>query len=373
MSRKPVWLARIVPIALTLLVFMACDDSTGPGEMDIDPVAAASSLESLVDQFIEENEGLQSLDAFSALISVALNDPSPSVTPLDLLPRAADGTLLGSARRIQASIAGGIDTPPSIPVGALGVWVYDPETQSYVLDPERASEAPPKTARFILYAVNPLSGEPVIPLVPIGHLDLTDNSALPAIDIGMTAIAGEVTFLDLDVTGTFSSTALQVNLQMDFSGFISDGTDQLNIDLDVGAHSTDAAVEIDFDFSLAFADLTASFSLTELISKTAFDANLTVTFTDGTDRIVFQVGVETNAEVPGETIVEGSGISYNGRTVARISGTLSQPSITNAAGDPLSEEELQALGQLFDAMADLFAAFDVFLTLGIVLLGAGLA
>lgn len=373
MSRKPAWLARIVPIALSLLVFTACDDSTGPGEMDIDPVAAASSLQSLVDQFIEGNEGLQSMNALGTLISDALDSPSPSITPLDLLPTTDDGSLLGSARRIQASIAGGIDTPPSIPVGALGVWVYDPLQERYVLDPERASEAPDKTARFILYAVNPLSGQPVLPLNPIGHLDLTDNSQLPTISIGMTAVADGVTFLDLAVTGSFSSTVTQANLQMDFGGFISDGTEQLGIDLGVGAHSTAAAVEIEVDFSLAFADLTASFSLEQLISETAFASDVIVTFTDGTDRIVFQVGVESNESLPGEVIVEGSEISYNGRTVARISGTFSQPSITNADGEPLSNEELQALGQLFDAMTDLFTVFDFFLTLGVLLLGAGVA
>jgi hypothetical protein len=355
-----------------LLVFTACGDSTGPDEMNIDPVAAASSLESVVDQFIDGNDGLQSMNVLNAAIFDALSGPSLSVTPLDLLPRTADGALLGSARRIQASIAGGIDTPPSIPVGALGVWVYDPVQERYVLDPERASEAPPNTARFILYAVNPLSGE-VFPSMPIGYLDLTDNSQLPAIGIGMTGVLGEVTFLDLEVTGTFSRTISQANLQMDFGGFLSDGTDQLDIDLGVAAQSTATTVEIDVDFSLAFADLTASFSIAQLLSETALDSDITVTFTDGTDRIVFQVGVEASDALPVETVVDGSGVSYNGRMVARISGTLSQPSITNAAGDPLSDEELQALGRLFDGMANLFTVFDGFLTFGIILLGAGVA
>jgi hypothetical protein len=209
--------------------------------------------------------------------------------------------------------------------------------------------------------------------MPVGYLDLTDNSQLPAIDIGMTAVAGEVTFLDLNATGSFSSTISQANLQMDFGGFLSDGTDQLDIDLGVAAHSTISTVEVDVDFSLAFADLTASFSIAQLLTETSLDSDITVTFTDGTDRIVFQVGVEASDAAPVEMIVAGSGISYNGRTVARISGTLSEPSITNAAGDPLTDQELRALGQLFDGMANLFTVYDGFLTFGIILLGAGVA
>jgi len=364
MSRCSDWLGRFGALVLAVSVSVACgDDSTGPVEIDIDPADAATAMESLVSQFVEGNQAVQSVNVFTEAIFEALG-VTPSIVALGMVPAPGQGSVHEIGRSLRASVtraAGIVDATAGIPVGALGVWVFVPGS-GYQLDPQR--QAPPNTARFILYAVDPVNEEPIVPLEEIGFLDLTDNSQLPTIQISMTAEIGGVTLLDVDVTGAFT----QSTLDMDFSGFLSDGTEQLDIDFSVNGTESSATV----NFSLSVGTLTAEFSVTERDDNTG---TFSITFTDGTDRIEFRLNVRSEPIGADfiDRILSGSTVRYNGRTVAVLSGTLDDPVITNAAGDPLTDEELQALRELFDATGDMFEVFQEILTFALVLLILGLA
>lgn len=360
MSRCFVWPGRFAALALAVSIFVSCgDDSTGPVEIDIDPADAAAAMESVVAQFVDGNEAVRSIDVFTQRIFDALGVTAAVVT-VDVISALGEGGISEIGHRLRASLAratDGADVMAALPEDVLGVWTFAPG-DGYQLDPER--QAPANTARFILYAVDPIDNSVILPIEEIGYLDLTDTGELPTIQMGMTAVVQDVTLLDVDIVGAFTADALD----MDFSGFLSDGTEQLVIDLSLnGTQSAGTTV----NFSLDLGALTAGFSLTERADNTG---TFTVTFTDGTDRIEFRLNVRS--ELIGDefidTITSGSDIRYNGQTVAVITGTLDDLVLSNAAGDPLSQEELQALEALFDATQDMFEVFQTILTYAIVLL-----
>ncbi len=95
---------------------------------------------------------------------------------------------------------------------------------------------------------------------------------------------------------------------------------------------------------------------------------MTLTDTSNRGRAVFSLNVDSQG-----LIGENSGVTLNGDPVAYISGTLDDPLITNADGEPLTQVELQALGQLFEGVGDIFEMFmEIFVfSLFLIALGAG--
>jgi hypothetical protein len=125
------------------------------------------------------------------------------------------------------------DVTPASPVirpGALGrTYVYDASLRRYVLAPERTG-ASASGVRFILYAVNPVTHEPIV-ATEIGHADLIDEGRARATGIGLRLIVVSegTTYLDyrVGIEGSPNSGALAV------TGFLTDGTTRLDFDIDV--------------------------------------------------------------------------------------------------------------------------------------------
>lgn len=363
MPRNLVWLTRTAAaatLALALSVLSGCgDDGLGPIEIDIDPGDAANTLGAVIDQFVENNEAVQSVDVFTEAIFNALGVSPAVVAAIDALPGQGEGAFYGLARNVQErfELAAGTDLAAGIPAAAQVTWVYVTGA-GYQIDDQRTT--PPNTARFILYTVDPVSETPVIPLEEIGYLDLTDTSQGQSVQIGLTAVIQGVTLIDVAVTGVFDP---QSSLDLDFDGFLSDGTDQLDITLGVNVTAAVSAI----NFSLGLGDLTGNFTFTR---NNDDSGSFRVSFSDGTDTIEFRINLQL--ELIGDefidTITGGSGVRYNGRTVAIVTGTLDNPTVTNAAGDPLTTEEVQALGNLLDGSIILFLAYDRILAFALLLL-----
>ncbi len=60
---------------------------------------------------------------------------------------------------------------------------------------------------------------------------------------------------------------------------------------------------------------------------------------------------------------------FNGAVVASISGTEDTPVVTNATGGDLTVEELQAVGQLFLTVSEVFAVSLELVFFGLLVLG----
>lgn len=221
---------KIALVVLTAaLISAGCsrDNPSGPGPAPSTNSGAAaltpetqSGLVTL--QSALESPAWQSLDALR-LTSSAAASVAGSVRPM--LSAAATSSMVTAstsslvrdlAERLRQQVA----TSPEakvIPASVLGTtYVFDPEKHAYVADPSRTG-APANGVRYILYAVNPFTHEPVVSS-EIGYADLTDegddtpNTAalrLVAVSDGVTfvdyrvSLAGENGSGELAVEGTF--------------------------------------------------------------------------------------------------------------------------------------------------------------------------
>src|SRR5918992_4459363 len=121
----------------------------------------------------------------------------------------------------------GLASPPLRP-GSLGTtYVYDPALGRYVPAPGR-SGAPANGVRFILYAVNPVTHEPIVS-VEVGHADLIDEGAarLTGLGLRLIVVSEGTTYLDYRVAidGSANAGTLAV------SGFLTDGETRLVFDI----------------------------------------------------------------------------------------------------------------------------------------------
>jgi hypothetical protein len=266
------------------------------------------------------------------------------VAPLNVVPSPGDDVNTW-ARRVRLSVGelqASSDGPERIPVGALGkTFVYNPATQAYEIDLAR-TDAPANGVWFVLYAVDPILGQPLSPLQEIGYIEITDDSSFPTATIGMTAVINGITLVDVDVSGTFT----QTTVDLDFSGSLSNGSETLTFSIDVTGSDTAFTV----NFTLAFSPYTVTFNFG---GDAAGAGTISATLSDGDDTIAFNLGIDAAGN-----IAAGSGVKFNGVDVAIISGNADNPVVTNGAGDPLTQQELQALEDLFVGMGEIFALFE---------------
>jgi hypothetical protein len=337
-NTKPFRFTGVAVVALLLSFMAACsDDSTGP-QFQLTPESTADVMEQVVADFFVGNEGAASMEFLSeAMLSALWGGPALNASP-------------------PADVAGGIPRHLFNPIYLAGAnlpeifqgvtFVWDEELIGYV--PSELPGAPTNGVRFIIYAVNPITEQPATPLNEIGYLDIIDTSTWPTIAISLEVVIGTTSMIYADVTGNFGETSTW----LDFDGYFSDGTDQLTFDL--------YAIE-DFDgFGIEFGLGLGNFEATWVINYTEAAVTQAVTFTDGTNTLVFSLDLEwgqIDQTTWGYLILAGSGITFNGADVAVIEGWMSEDTVmitvTNAVGDPLTAAELAALEDAFEALEGL--------------------
>jgi hypothetical protein len=311
-TARPFWLARVAVVALVLSFFSACDDTTEP-VFELGPESTADLLDDLVADFVGENEAAHSMEYFAEYIGQAVGGGLPALA----------GDPFFSA------------VPATIPDFLEGVTFEWNDLEGGYVPGERPG-APANGLRFILYAVNPITGVPVEPFTEIGYLEVSDSSTWPSLNISMSVVIGTDTMIFGRVTGFLGDGPQWIAVD----GYLSDGTEDLDYDL----YASEAG---EMEYGLTYGAFEALWSITygELGDE------IVATFTDGTNTLVFTLGVDQG------TITEGSGITFNGDPVAIIEGYFDETgavvTITNAVGDPLSAAELAALEDVFGVMEDL--------------------
>lgn len=325
------WLALTASVAFSLT---ACSDSTGPTG-PFEPTEDALAVSTV------END----LGANPALASLALITGAPGgsfvFAPLDLTRAATDPSATEdlraslSAWATQSSFALAEVIPPEL---RGTVYVYNPDTGQYEEDP--AQTGPANGVRFILYAVDPITLEPVLPLSPIGHVDLLDTSTATTDRLRVLVVIGTETYVDYTLTasGTASSGIV------DIVGYVTDGTYRVNFDM---------RIEFDLDSN----DFSIDIVLDAVTRGVRLHLSLAETYDADTGEFVQAVAVyeirtprgtvRFSVTITGTTI--SGDIRHNGRVVVTISGTESSVTFTRADdGEPLTAEELAALEDLFD-------------------------
>ena len=342
-TRRSVWAYRTAAFALALSVVVACnDDTTGVQQEPLTPDNASEVMNGVVTTFFEGNDAAISLEYFGDYIGMALGG-GPALAPAGMNATSSAGW-----NHLVQNFAPVLGVPANIPQLFQGTtFEWDTLEGGYI--PTEREGASQNGVRFILYAVNPITLQPVSPLNEVGYIDLIDTSSFPTVALDMAAVIGEDTLISVGATGTLSDTLVTFNID----GYFSNGQDQLDFTLD--ASDSDDGTTI-IDFQLEFDGYTAHHTWTE----TQNGVTLEQTLSDGVNEIAFQVDLLSNF---GDYVIqEGSGVYFNDELVAALSGTVGEDSwdvtLTNAEGDPLTPTELQALGEVFDVFAELNLFFN---------------
>lgn len=347
LAKRSVTVLATVCVALT-----GCGDS-GP-DVPFNPAGTSADLEAMNSTFA--SPVFSSFAAFSLQFDAALAPAAPLIsasaqafdfrratTPAGLraaarrnaervaalaMPKATNRTFSASSAAIPAEVAG---------------KTFEYADGSYV--PGTRPGAPANGVRFLIYAVNPVTFEPVLPLAEVGYVELTDLSGSSTQAARVIVVSGETTYLDYTVRVAAATGQVTV------AGFVTDGTNRANLNL--LATVTEAA------------GLTLLYRVDVPQRGLSIDLGLTMTGLDtqsGTIGINLSVsGPNGRVSMVGE-ITEAGGtltVRVNGNTFATItsSGT-ADPVITGANGQPLSDDEAAALQEIFEVTGEAFTAFD---------------
>ena len=228
-----------------------------------------------------------------------------------------------------------------VPEELLGVtFVYNTETDAY--EASELAGAPDDGVRFLVYAVNPINGMPIEPLIEAGYADLTTTESASAVTVRVELVSAGVTYLDYSVGATGSASAITVAV----SGFVSNGDDRVNFDLD--NHLTAESMGLDYTLVVP--------------TRGGFRIDFEGDATDGT------VTSSIEARGPhGTVMVSGSqnatGGSFDVRVNRELFATLTvttgePPVITGADGQALSPAELHALQAMYGLFVEGFDFFE---------------
>ncbi len=151
---------------------------------------------------------------------------------------------------------------------------------------------------------------------------------------------------------TVSATVLVGSIAFDIEGFVTDGTTQVNFSL---SHSIDATfasaqAEIDYQIDVPSRDFSISANMVIVFDAGTEEGSITleVTFTQGANNVLIQGSFDS---------LTGGGeleVLVNGNLFATITMTGDSLTIVGPDGGELSQEHMQALGEIVDALGEVF-------------------
>lgn len=333
--RVPHYAMRSLAVLALIGLATGCGkgDSTAP-DHPFDPAGTTSDLGALEASF--ESEAMASFQNAAPAISATLGESEAAVA-VRAAPSRIIATDKAGARKYAGALARAV-TPGMRPVAPraaildehLGVtFTRNAETLEY--EASDRTGAPSNGVRFVVYAVNPISGEPVTPLAEVGYADVVVTEGTSSGSVSIELVSGNVTYLDYTVAAALAQNAFSLGV----TGFVSNGQDRVNFDLDTDIGET----EIGLDYTLTV-PTRGNFRLDfdETITSTTMTSTLQLRGEHGTVRL-------SGSRTP----TSGSyDVTVNGEPFATIAVSQGQqPVITGADGEPLSEEEMEALQAVF--------------------------
>lgn len=343
--RSERWLRYGAFLAVIALSTAACDDSGTDPVVDFDARGAALAMESMISAVdtTELANAYGSLEWASYLFSGSM--ASVLQTPV-----------LMDVRGVEPAEPAA-DVIPSEYLGTTFVW--DEGQMTYVAG--EATGAPADGVRVIYYAIDPTTGQPATPLNALGYVDLRDLSTaeanILAVKVVRTSGTEDVTLADYTLELSFTVTQSSFEYDVASAGFLSNGTDQLNFDLAQSATATETLVTIDQAYSLDLEGTGNALSFVATVtgdpssqSEDPATVEAVATITDGDQTVVLDVSYA-------DGVLDGS-IVHNGVAVVLMSGSLDDPVFTDADGNPLTQEQLEALRQLWDDLGGMFDFVD---------------
>lgn len=358
---------RIVGLTFAALLAACSNEPTASRSASIDAARTNGDVAAL--RAVLEQPAWRSFAALSGRFALGATGAAVagSADIIDVIAAAS----AGDAPRLSASTtrvivdraADGASTVPAINPTRLGTtFVYDPAQHAYVADADRTG-APAGGVRFILYEMDPETGEPRV-TSEIGHADLVDEGAArpSGIALHLTVVAGGVSLFDYRVTadGNADRGTLGVN------GVVSDGVTRVTLDVAATARTIAEGSEGDVRFQIAIPDRAFA------VNANAYGLE-SLGYRAGSMNMAIQSGV-TSVGVALDTrqrSISGQ-FTINGRLFATVDGNAENPQIRGAGGRQLTAEERQMLGgilQLTGMIGEMLAALLGPVALAFMLLG----
>jgi len=346
-TKRSVTLMAVACVALS-----ACGDS-GP-DVPFNPTGTTEDAQAVADAFSSEAFG--SFSTFSVYFDAALGTPAPvissSAQAFNFRRATTAGELRAAATRNARRIADltrakhksfSAETA-AIPAEVAGK-TFEFDGIGYV--PTDRTGAPANGVRFIIYAVNPVTFEPSLPLTEVGYVQLNDLSGSNIQAARVIVVSGETTYLDYTVTATATVTGGRVTVV----GFVTDGQYTANVNLRSTVNES------------------AGFTLLYTLDVPQRDVAIDLTMsTSGLDPETSVIEIDLSMSGPNGTVSMSGQFSETGGTLAvRVNGKVfatmtasgaGEPVITGANGQPLSDEDAVALRNIFEITGAAFIAFD---------------
>lgn len=340
----------------TLALALALSSESCSEQSVTAPPNANTTLSARTRSGLESVESALESPAWRSLDALAFGDVAARAagSARHLLGQRAARSLLSatlaatsSVEDISQELARRVAAPSAlvIPADARGTtYVFDPEQHRYVADPAREG-APENGVRYILYAIDPLTGEPKVS-IEIGHADLADlgNDAPDQASLRLVAVSHGTTFVDYTVAlaGVPEAGELAVN------GTFFDGTRHLVFAIRAHSGHDEEGSSFALHFDLGVPE--DGFTL-------ANEAHAVATTADQTVRAEQAIHVESSTllitSVRTPDGVDAT-VQANGARFAVIHGDGSTLVVVGSDGEALSTEERDALGRmlgLFDGVS----------------------
>ena len=260
-----------------------------------------------------------------------------------------------SAKMVQSYSLYGSAAEPVLPLDLLGrVFEWSELEGHYVLS--ETSETASDRARFILYAIDPITKVPMSPLVQTGYLDLIDEGTDTTTRLRLTGVSGSETLVDYFIEIAYALLGENdISVEVVADGYISDGNDRLDFVLSQVATLLGSTGTLDMDlvYSLSLHGESASVTV-EMHGEFDFSgdnpietATVELRVQNGAEFVDFEMALAADNSLDGV-------IKYVTEPVVYISGTEADPVFARADGEELTLEEVGALLELFDMIEDVF-------------------
>jgi hypothetical protein len=352
-------LMRVLQLAKCTVLTLAavavaggCGSESAP-TVPFNPAGATADVEAVNSTFASPT--VTNFASLSVLFDAALGGAplvSGSTAALDIrggTPKAVQAALARSAERIARIVprpaTGGFSaSTATIPSEFLGkTFIYS--GGSYVVSAQTG--APANGVRFLLYTVDPATSLPEVPLVQAGRVDLVDMSAGSTSAARVIVVSGSTTYLDYRVSATSTATSGRVTVL----GLITDGNTEATFNLR-SVLTLDAGLTLSYSLDVPERDLSIDLALSAsgtMPESSTIGMTLDMRGQNGWVRFTGQISAS------GGTF----DVAINGTPFATVTSTTgAEPVITGSDGQPLAQEEIDALQQVLEFSGGSFAAFD---------------
>ncbi len=234
-------------------------------------------------------------------------------------------------------------------------YVWDTTTQGYVASSRTG--APPNGVRLALYAIDPLTQRPSVPLAEIGYADLVDLSSGSTYTLEVilegTSNGAPARYGDYTITGTLGLVSAKGNA----TGYVTDQATRVDFTISLDVNPLQAKFTSTFDVSPQQAHITLVATVEPAGSGT-YAVTIDFRLATGSQTVTAR-GPVTVTQVPGAVAVRGTlTVQVNGNDFASITLTDAGATFQGVGGRPLSADELRTLQQLYAVPQDVLAALE---------------